>query len=316
MLSNQGVVAISENGVEVVSHDIEPDMAKLLTVESLSDYTFGFSYDSERSYFLSTITSTSDSAPNHTLVYNYATKTWVEHTYAVTAGVVSDLLDKAYFVKPSLLVVYEERKDFTNTDFADPENTITITAVSGDQVDFTSSVTPEVGWVISQAGTTIPISELLNITGGYRATMASTTPSSWSAASATLFPSVGFEIEYHSWSAQSPDALKQVRGVAVLADDTPDTNAPSEVIVTFRTNFDPESDEVPIEQPLYGWGALWGESPWGGGGDPAGYPTWVTRNKQYCTRINVGVKHRVAQEKVSIAGMAFYFEVAAEGVGR
>lgn len=316
MLSNQGVVAISENGVEVVSHDIEPDIARLLTVAALKDYSFGFAYESERSYFLSTIANVAETEASHTWIYNYGTRTWVEHTYAVVAGVVSQSLDKAYFVKPGDDNLYAERKSFDNTDFADPESTITITAISGNNVDFSSSVTPEIGWVIEQAGTTIPITALLNITGGFRATMSSTPPSGWSAASATLYPSVGFEIEYHSWTAQSPDAMKQVRSIAVLADDTPDANAPSEVIATFRTNFDPETEQVPIAQPLYGWGALWGESPWGGGGDPAGYPTWVPRNKQYCTRINVGVKHRVAQEKISVAGIGLYFELAAEGVGR
>jgi hypothetical protein len=125
------------------------------------------------------------------------------------------------------------------------------------------------------------------------------------------------DIEFHSWTGQgNPDLLKQVRMVGILTDDIPGNNSVSELEATFRTNFDPEMEVVPITQPGEGWGGAWGSTPWGGSGDSNGYPTYVPRNKQYCTRMNVGVRHKVAREHLVITGIAFSFEVSGDRIGR
>lgn len=316
MLSNQGIVAISESGVQVISREIEPVLTPLLTASSLSSYTTGSAYESERSYYLSTITNPTDTAANQTLVYNIFTRSWVRHTYAFNAAIVEPSADKIYFSKSSDPKLYVERKDFTDDDYSDPEIAITINAVNGNFVDFSiSGDAPEIGWVISQAGTGIPISSLTSIGGGYRALMSSEPPTDWIPGAALIFPSVGLDIEWHGWTQGNPDVLKQVRAVAILADNT-DENSVSALVATFRSNFDEEIQEVSLNKPVGGWGSSWGSSPWGGGGDPLGYPTYVPKNKQYCTRLTLGVRHKNAKERISIAGCAFSFESVSERVGR
>jgi hypothetical protein len=315
MLSNQGVVAITDSGVQVVSHEIEPKLTPLLTVASLADYTSACAYESERFYILSTITSTSDTAANQTFVFNIFTRTWVQHRYAFKAALVGNG-DKMYFAKPSSAVVYAERKSFSDADFADPELSITISSLGTDTIDVTSSTAPKVGWVVSQNSSELVITEVLVVSGGYRLTLESTVPGVWTTGAADLYPAVNMEIEWQAWTATAPDVLKQVRQVAILSDDSLEDNSATGIAMTFRSNFDPELAEVPIAQDRAAWGAAWGSTPWGGSGDPVGYPTYVPRNQQYCTRLHLGVKHTYARQKLVVAGCAFVYEACSDRIGR
>ncbi len=319
MLSNQGVVLISESGAQVISRDIEPSILPIISSSYISTSSFGVGYESERSYFLSTLSNSTDVAATQTLVYNVFTRTWVRHTYAFVTAIIEPSTDKLYFGKASDATVYAERKDFSNTDYADPEHAITITALTSPNiVDFTiGGATPDVGWIISLSDTDIAIDTIENISGSYRATLVADYPTSWVAGAAVIYPGVGMDIEFHSWTGQqNADLLKQVRAIGILTDDMPGNNYVSTLIASFRTNFDPEEEDVEITQPGQGWGGAWGSSPWGGSGDSNGYPTYVPRNKQYCTRMNVGVKHKVAREHLVITGIAYSFEQAGDKIGR
>jgi hypothetical protein len=318
MLSNQGVVAITESGIQVVSHDIEQLLTPLLTNSSLKDYTSAIAYESERMYYLSTISSASGTVASQTFVYNYITRTWVPHTYGFAAGIVEASVDKMYFAKPSDTNLYIERKAFDDSDFADPEYSITISALGTDTLDFTIAtvVTPLVGWVISQGTTDLVITEITPLTVGWRATVDSNIPGTWTTGAATLYPGVNMDIEWQPWTAGAPDVLKQVWMAAILSDDTMGDNSASRLTMTFRTNFDSEREEVDLEEPQSGWGAAWGSSPWGGSNDPVGYPTYTPMNKQYCTRLTLGVKHTEARKKLVVAGCSFAFNSGSERIGR
>lgn len=315
MLSNQGIVAISESDVQVVSWDIEPEITPLLSLANISTLTFGCAYESERSYLLSTVSSSADTEPVQTLCYNTSTRVWSIHDFAYQAAIVESSSDRLFFSPPNSTEVLTERKTFSDADYADPEIAIEIEAINGAKIDIVANPAPQLGWVVEQGGTELVIESILNIPGGYRVTLVSTAPDSWTVGAATLYPSVGMEIEWHGWTFQQPDMLKQVRQVAILTDDL-GSNSVSSLVATFRSNFDDELSEVTMQAPKAGWGSAWGTTPWGGGTDALGYPTYVPMNKQYCTRLNVGVKHRNAREKLSIAGLALSFEVASERIGR
>ena len=313
MLSNQGVVLISETGAQVISREIEPDIVPLLQSSYLATNAAAIGYESERSYYLSTLSTASDTAANQTLIFNIFTRTWVVHTYAFNSAVV--VADKLTFAKNSDVKVYQERKSYDDTDYADPESSITLVTISGATVTFTiSGSAPLAGWVILQGTTGIAIETVSEVAGTYTALLRETPPSSWAAGAATLYPAVNMDVEFHSWVSEAgPGMLKQVRGVGLLTDDIPGNNSVSVLAATFTSNFDPELEEVEIEQPGAGWGAAWGSSPWGGTGDPYGYPTLVPRNKQYCNRLRVGVRHRNAREHLVLTGYVPIFEVAAQG---
>ena len=314
MLSNQGVVRISENGVEVISREIEIEVSKILNYGSYEDYTRASVYESERSYLLSSISDSTKTTPDITFVYNLFTSTWVKWTVGMESAIVEDSSDKLNYTDGSS-DLFVERKDFTNTDFADPEYNVTIIALSGATVTVTTSVVPQIGWVLSQTSISKNIISVSVVSGGFLLTFAQDVPSSWSAAAADLFPSVDMDIEFMSWNGRQPAVLKQVRSVALLTDDTQGENTVTFVDYNFKSNFDNRVESVTIERPEDGWGAAWGLFPWGGGNDSFNYPTWVPMNKQYCNRLFVGFRHRSAFEKLAIAGVAIEYEMVSEEVG-
>lgn len=316
MLSNQGVVGISETGIQVISHEIEPSVKKILQKTSVENFTFGFGYESDRHYLLSTVTDSSSTAADQTFVYNVFTKTWVKWTYAAVTAVVEPVSDKMYFAKTTSAVVYGERKVGDNTDYADPDVAITVTSIVGAVVSFTiAGSTPDIGWVITQSSTELRILSISSIGATYVATVDSTPPVSFATGAATIYPSVGMVVEWNPWTNANPGLLKQVRSAKILTDSTQGENSTTYLEATFRTNFDEELEYVQLFQSSFGWGGPWGTIPWGGGSDSYGYPTWVPRNKQYCTRMYLGVRHKAAREKASICGCAFDFELSSDRIG-
>jgi hypothetical protein len=318
MLSNQGVVAITDNGVQVVSREIEPNLSPLLTYSNLATYTAGCAYESERMYMLSTITSSTDTAANQTFVFNIFTRAWTRWTLAFSAAVVETSKDKLYFGKPGKAFVYRERKDFAATDYADAESSITITAISGNTINFTlSGATPAKGWMIQiPSGANLLISSVQDVGGGaYVATMVATVPSTWATGAATIYPCISMVVVWGDWSAGQPGLLKQVRQVEILTDNISTNTTVSGINATFKTDLDPATETVSIASQAYRWGTYWGVTAWGGGSENFAYRTFPPMNKNYARIFNFGVSHAKANEKLSVNGISYTFEVASERVG-
>lgn len=324
LLSNQGVVAVSENGVQVVSREIENNLKPLLGFSNIGTLATGAGYESDRAYFLSVPTLSTDTVQNQTYRFNIFTRTWTRWSFGFNAAIVEPGTDRLFFSKPSSAIVYRERKDFQDSDYADPEFSITISAINltANSVTFTlSSGTPQAGWSVFQGATNLVIESLTNVASTYTAVLSEPIPTSWTTGSATLYPYTGLDIEWDTWTGgpQGVGRLKQVSEVCALTDNIPGNNTASNVIITFRTNFDDIRDENPINfAGSGGWGtAQWGTSPWGASGvDDHGYRCYVPKNKQYCHLLNTGIKHFAAREKVSISGMSFLYKDISGMVGR
>lgn len=309
MLSNQGIVSVSDTGVEVVSRDIEPDILPLLTLSNVDDYSYGAGYESDRTYMLSTIQTITETAPSQIHAYNIFTKTWVRWTYAFSTAAVNTTIDKFFFAQPNNVKVFKERKDFANTDYADDSISVTINSITGNTVNFSAvSGTPQVGWAIQQGTTALVISAISPLGINFVATLIDTPPSTWTTGAATIFPGVNMQVEYHSWSASQPGMMKQVSHLKILGDDIQGNTNISSLIATFRTDIDSTLEEQIIQGGGIGWGDAWGTMPWGGVVDPFGYESTVPRNKQYCRLFNPGVKHINALEKLSIAGVFIKYD--------
>ena len=128
----QGVVSVSEGGVQIVSRPIENDLLRTaLASANLANAklgTFGVSYESERSYIL-WLASTS-SYPTEAYVYNYLTNTWTRWPIARSCGIVLPSTDRLYTGSPTTATVYRERKAMTRADYRDATSSSTIDLVA------------------------------------------------------------------------------------------------------------------------------------------------------------------------------------------
>jgi hypothetical protein len=319
MLSNQGVVAISDTGIEVVSRPIEGDITRLVTYTNITTLSYGIGYESDKSYLLSVPALSSDSVATQTYVYNIFTRCWTRYTFPISCGIVDPTKDKIYFGKPSSSTVFVERKDFDSSDYCDPEYSITLTAKTTSTVTFTlASATPDVGWVIQQGGFNNTITSVVSAgVNSWTATMLYSVADSWTLAAATAFPSYTMEIQWDTWSAGQPGLIKQVRQFDILGDNILGNNSSSSVIATFVSDFDDTSNEVTISTAAFAWGSgPWGQFAWGGLKDNYSYPTFLPKNAQYCRILNPGVKHKNAFEKLSISGCSLTYEMISERTGK
>lgn len=139
--SSQGVATISDTGVSVVSRPIEDKLIKLTTANftNFSTATFGVSYESDRSYYLYTVSVTTDVYATQVYKYNTFTNTWTEGSGVMgekRAGVVNSSDDRLYLAPTDTNFIERERKNFDRTDFANREipSLIAASSVNGTQV--------------------------------------------------------------------------------------------------------------------------------------------------------------------------------------
>lgn len=130
-LSNQGVVQISDSSVKISSREIEPLLSAVIGNSDLEGATCAASYESERTYMLSTLSpGSSSSLPDVCYVFNYLTAAWTTYSgpkALFLAGIVSSDDDKLLLVQSSSkFLINKERKDQTKIDFSEQETCVPI----------------------------------------------------------------------------------------------------------------------------------------------------------------------------------------------
>jgi hypothetical protein len=142
MFSNQGINTISDSGVGVISRPIEDELTKLSAVQytNFSTATFGVSYETDRSYYLFTVSETSDQYATQCFRWNTFTQSWTLFDIAKRSGIVNDGVDKLFLGPTDTNYIEIERKAFDRTDLADREVTRTLDtgAVNGTTITLTS----------------------------------------------------------------------------------------------------------------------------------------------------------------------------------
>lgn len=137
-LTNQGVVAVNESGVRIVSWDIEPDIQSVFaalagsthTNALLELYAFAVGYESDRKYILGLPAATSDTQAKTFLVYDHMQDSWVQWAFSDPylercTGFVRPSEDKLYLARNSAsgAKIFRERKAFAAADHSDPSDT-------------------------------------------------------------------------------------------------------------------------------------------------------------------------------------------------
>lgn len=317
-LTDQGVCAINETGVSVVSHQIEQDLIPIIPLATTGTNAYGISYESDRTYLLSVPQSSGDASNVQTYAYNVFTRAWSKWTFGITCGDVLTTDDKLYFGKPNDLTYFIERKDLSSSDFADPEIPITINSISGITLEIDSPEVPMVGDGVKQLSSTLRILTVAQVSATvYTVTLSSTPPISWGPGVAELVPSIKFNIRWFPWSGGSSGALKLIQDLKILTDPLQNNNTVTGITQTISTDAVSMTTDIDIEAGATRWGfAPWGTSPWGGSSESYSYTTWPPQQQAYLRLLNLGVKHNRVFERISVAGYSIKFEPISEKTDR
>lgn len=122
-LTSQGVVGITDTGVEILSRPIEDKLLALqkLNYTKLKQLTYAVSYESEHTYELRCITATGDSYPTQAFIWNALDRNWVRDTLIAKHAIVNPVDDKRYMVGATQITV--ERKTGGSNDYQDEQGT-------------------------------------------------------------------------------------------------------------------------------------------------------------------------------------------------
>lgn len=177
-LTNQGVVAVTNGGAQIVSGPIEQELFQYFgpTLADVKVDSFGVSRETDRLYelHLPALSGASSAPYNARRAYVYSTlsKAWTTWELARNWGVVKSS-DDTYYAGGTTTAVYVERNTKTAQDYADGETTVNSTSgvVSATTLVVQSTTGVSVGDVIEDANgdlfvvTAVPSATTLTVSG-------------------------------------------------------------------------------------------------------------------------------------------------------
>lgn len=152
-LTNQGVVAISDTGVSIISAQIDGTIQ--LYTSAAYDYkltTFGISYETDRAYLLFMPTNPQDTVATVAFRYNTQTNTFTTFDMSKTCGLVNPGDDKLYLGTSDTNYIERERKQYNRKDYADRDFDLIIPSqsVNGTVLRLSSSTEIDIGDAVVQ----------------------------------------------------------------------------------------------------------------------------------------------------------------------
>jgi len=329
-MSLQGVISVSEAGVQVVSRNIEQELLELIQMPNFETTTFGISYESERSYILFCINSQSHEHPHQAYVYNSFTNSWVVWTYEATSGFVCPDCDKLFLGGKESgfeqFWVFRERKTFTVADFVDTDYGVTVVTVLGPsgsyiivEVNSTENAVEGYFMVQTDAGDgEQSVGKIIEVdTVTKRVTLDVTSSRAFDnnpSNETVIYKPITCRLKYVLNTAGNPAVIKQFREATFFFRN--DTAA--EIKIGYETTLRPGYSSTSTNVYNIGlWGSgNWGDQSWGGVADTYFQPVRVgiPRNKQRCIAISFSVESTNAFSPFALAGVGSTFEVVSERI--
>ena len=293
--TNQGVVSIAETGPGIISRPIENILQQISSYlyPNFPQVSFGTAYETDRKYLFSTISS-EDGFNKATIqyVYDTITESWTTYLYPIPVWDIQESPDdhRLYVASADSAYPYlfQEKKSFTNIDYADIEIPVTITGFNNSNplefiVDLTDTSQVTVGWSLAQL---VPESintptKILNLSVILRVL---------NSTQIVVTDAINWDLTMSSFTAIEQPIPVVVQYCPIVGLPSPGTNSSNPGLVKFfkeiqlffqNVDFDFvtvrfSSDFVPGGPPLdlvptpvtTGWGQFaWGQVPWGGGED-------------------------------------------------
>jgi hypothetical protein len=300
-LTDQGVVSVTEGGVQVRSRPIEATITALngINPSVLRTESFAVSYETERKYILFVPRLAGDTKPSQAFVFNTFTNTWTRWVLGKTAGVVNPADDKLYLADLASNYINQERKSLTFQDYVDYGFAATISAVSGLTLTMNGTDQISAGDVIYQSSTVYStVASVDNVAG----TVTVSTSAAFATGATDVLKAISTKVGWAPITAGNPGALKQFREATLLF--KADFTGSASLVFTSDASSSQETETI-TGTAVGTWGLFeWGGVPWGGGQNRRPVYTWVPRNKQRCTQLLIEFRHAVGYAHYQLTGIS------------
>lgn len=282
-LSDQGVVALSDSDAQIMSFVLDKTIIENTSptlFPNLRETAWGIAYQSDRKYILSLPSVKTDTQATQQYVYNHLTQVWTRWTLPTSCGIVFKEDGKLYLGSvagsaPTITdsYVYQERKTFTDADYADNQYTTMnntagiLSSIDIDTPSLPSGVSLTEGWTVTQT-TTGAIARIVTAidNGGGSTTLNLDRPQTWDASDIDIFVPVYSEVETIQLDCENPGMNKQFTEMVYMFTE--------QSFTTVNARISSNTAGIPILDILIptqrgGWGVdPWGTTPWGG--NPSG----------------------------------------------
>lgn len=310
-LTDQGVTVVSD-GVKIISRPIEQDLLTLLAadLDLVKSQTFGIGYETERKYYLFTVSDAGDTFPTQAYVYNVFTNTWVRHLLRATSGVVYS--NRLYLGDADSQYVVRDRKSQTYLDYADFFASTTISSINGLVLTLSSgSDALSVGDVIYQSTTVFAPISAINTQTSEVTVLANP---GFATSTVDLLKAISTNIKWAPVTTGNPGITKQYHTVALLFK----ANFNGTGYLTFSSDLSQYDESVPISGSQIGSFGLvsWGSGPWGGVSLKRPVRQWVPRNKQRASQLTVSFQHAYGFSSWQLQGLTIFGPPGSERLSR
>ena len=303
--ADQGICAITDSGVEILSVPIENTLLELASSQytNFQGASFGVAYESSRQYMFFTVTHETDVIANQAFVYNSLTKSWTRWVMSRTCGIVDLGSNKLHMAETDTGQIMRERKSFTTSDYADKQYAVVISSIDSSTTMTLSSITNvSVGMTIVQGGGIALITAIV----GTVITVGNTTSFTAAPGDAFVYQPILNTITWAPIDCENPGILKQFSEVSFFFRNAAFTS----IDAIFQSNILVEEATVTVtNNSQEGWGEFgWGLVPWGGVlGGQAVLRTYVPRNQQRCSWLTISLSTEESFTGFSLQGLSLVF---------
>jgi hypothetical protein len=314
-LSDQGVVSITDAGVQVRSRPIEDTITFLLgdAYADVQKLASAIAYETDRRYILSLPEAGGDAANRQTYCFNLFTNAWTRWKRAFSVGFIDPVTRGILAGRADAPITLLERKAGTFRDYIDEKLLSTsITSIASDGVTLTLTGTlsdVKEGDLLFQSNSVASVIESINTNTN---TVVVRDLVSWTVGAAEIFPAIRTRVQWAPITAGNPGAIRQYQEGSLLFRVVRFGDADLEFFSENSTAW----ETIPIEgQAQGGWGLFpWGDVPWGGVVRAQSFRFYVPLQKQYATQLNVRLSIAQAWSNWQLQGINLVYENISEEI--
>jgi hypothetical protein len=315
MLSNQGVVSISDGGVDAKSIPIDDQLNLLINsfLDNLVDVAFAVGYESDRKFILSVPNgNTRFTQIQH--IFNYITNSWTRWERNLRFGYIHSNEGRLYISRADEDEdgVSRERKSATYRDYVDEGFEAEIVSIADAPILELADVSGiEVGDIISQDTATFsPILEV-DVTNN---TVTVQTAVGWEVGDVEILKAYECQITWKQVFGDNPAFVRQFSEGLALFKSTRFNLA----TLQFTTDFSPNLEQVEVPGQGNGlWGLFeWGLIAWGGLSFPQTLRFYIPQNKQLGSYLIPTIIIKQGYSNFKIQGLSISYYNVNQEVGK